>query len=119
MDLSLKSLQSITFAAFVMAAVDGFMDDNEIETINRFAQERWNPTFGPIDKFMRAIDDQIVYFFENLGNAEVEDHLFERVIPNLSADEKCVLIDLVIEVMEADGVMEDEEIHLLNRLKQS
>jgi len=119
MNISQQSLHKIVFAAFVMAAVDGFIDDKEIETINRFTQEQWSLDFEAVDQFMRDIDDKIVLLFESLHDDNIEDRLFEEIIPTLNSDEKTVLIGLAENVMKADGVLDEEELALWVRLKKA
>jgi len=119
MSLNKTALGSITFAAFVMAAIDGFMDDDEISAINAFTLAHWSPDFGSLEAFMREVDDQIVGFFELLDGKNIEDPLFEDILPQMNAEEKQALTELMVDVMQADGVLEDAELELLERLKRA
>lgn len=119
MQLDRSALQQIVFTAFVAAAIDGFIDDDEITAINAFAQNHWAMEWGPLQTFLREVDDQVVEFYETLGDADLEDRLFGQILPQLSPANKSILLGLLTHVMQADQEIEQAEVRLLDRLKQS
>ncbi|MDT8445285.1 MAG: TerB family tellurite resistance protein [bacterium] len=121
MKLTKESLHHIVFAAFIMAAVDGYMDDDEISVIQNFTTSHWTPEMGDQNEFFRLIDQQVVAFFAPLPlDGLTRDHadgFFEKVLPQLERAEREALVGLMTEVMQADQILETEELELLDRLK--
>lgn len=122
MQLSQESLHKIVFAAFVMAAVDGYMDDEEIEVIQTFTSEHWSNDFGARDEFFRKIDEEVVEFFKPVAleglTRDHADKFFNNLLPHLGPVERQHLVELMTEVMQADQILETEELELLERLKK-
>ncbi|OGH04797.1 MAG: hypothetical protein A2557_07365 [Candidatus Lambdaproteobacteria bacterium RIFOXYD2_FULL_56_26] len=119
MDLDRSALQQIVFTAFVAAAVDGFIDDDEITAINGFAQNHWKMEWGPLQTFLRDVDDHVVEFYQTLGEEDLEERLFNQILPQLNLGSKSLLLELLTNLMQADQEIEQAEVRILERLKKS
>ncbi|OGG94604.1 MAG: hypothetical protein A2508_08260 [Candidatus Lambdaproteobacteria bacterium RIFOXYD12_FULL_49_8] len=117
------SLHKIVLASFIMAAADGYMDDSELKVIEKFAEEHWQPGWGTVRGMFREIDEEVVAFFEasetKEGELSKEELFFADFLPTISIEFRQVLVDLMGAVMGADGVFEDEELELLEKLKKT
>ena len=117
----LAELKAMTFAAMVMAAVDEYIDDEEMDLINEFVQYHWKPAFGDRQAFMLEMDRRLADFLFPEGNdleyATYRQKFIEEVLPELKDIHCQELVRLMTLVMDADEIREKEELSLIQTLK--
>jgi uncharacterized tellurite resistance protein B-like protein len=91
------------------ALLDGHFDDRERTTVARALKERFELSAGEVDELMAAAEQKVknsTQLFE-----------FTRVIGrHFSAEERIELMEMLCEVVYADGELHDYEASLLRRV---
>ena len=117
---SRSDLQQMVFAALMMAAIDEYIDDDEIELIHGYAKQHWRDDFGDLSEFLTETDQQLSEFlFPPAGAPSIEEQrqrFMQEVIPKLDANKQRALLTLMREVLEADEIQDPHEIGLLLEL---
>jgi uncharacterized tellurite resistance protein B-like protein len=91
------------------ASLDGHLDQNERLTIARILKDRFELSAAEVDELMTAAEAKVAQ----------STQLFEftRVIGRyFSAEERIELIDMLCEVVYADGTLHEYEASLLRRI---
>ena len=113
----LPSLQILAYAALVMAAIDNFMDEEEIQLAKGFVHKHWKPDFGDRQIFMTGVDRQVVEFLVPEGRIydleEQKKLFFKEITSALTSSLAAVLYCLIYDVMLSDGLKEERELGLL------
>jgi len=117
---TLDELEAMTFAAMVMAAVDEYIDVEEMSLINEFVQYHWHPSFGDVSYFMLEVDRKLADFLFPEGNdldfKIYQEKFFKELLPRLNHQHQRDLFTLMQLVMDVDGIQEPSEISLLKTL---
>ena len=115
---TLEELEHMVFAAFLLAAIDDYIDDLETEEIHRFTKEHWNPDFGDMTSFLLTVDKKLADFLfpEDLAPT-FEEHVakfMEIANDTLRPELQLGLLYLMKLVMTADDINEPREVLLLS-----
>jgi uncharacterized tellurite resistance protein B-like protein len=91
------------------ALLDGYFDERERATVSRVLKGRFELSAGEVDELMAAAEQKVkdsTQLFE-----------FTRVIGrHFSAEERIELMEMLCEVVYADGELHDHEASLLRRV---
>lgn len=117
-NLGKNALKKIVLCAFIMSGIDGYMDESEFEVISAFTDNKWLESFGDIDDFYKEIDSDVREFFIPAhGKFELNPESIASIIDDLTLVEETVLLNLMYDVMEADGIIDPAEITLIKIIK--
>ena len=121
-DIKSKSLlKQISFLAYIMAAIDKDLDEEEVLIIRNFIESNWNSEYGDIEKFIRVIDQETIEIVFSDG----EESLFDEKIDTYIAVLKEVLndaqrkdfLEFIEKVIAADDFINRNELKLFDRYK--
>jgi len=116
-------LEKIITYAFIMAAIDGDLDPKEVEIIENFTDDHWNDEWGDSEDFLNKLDKEVVEFFlpkpGRTGIEAFQKDFMNKYQDKLDNEHQIILIELMEKVMMADGVMDEDEITLLNLIKST
>ncbi|MDX2470265.1 MAG: hypothetical protein QNL04_06775 [SAR324 cluster bacterium] len=115
---TLDEMDHIVFAAFLLASIDDYIDDLETDEIHKFAKNHWNPDFGDMPNFLKAVDKKLSDFlFPEYDFAPTFDQhvgkFMEIARDVLRPELQLGLLYLMKLVMEADEIFEPREVLLL------
>jgi tellurite resistance protein len=103
-------LKSVITCALLMSSIDGEVHDTEWNVIQTFINRYWKKDYQEFPKFKKIMEQEIETVFKDnqLFQARL-DNLIEKLTTNLTSDQKNALLNLVGDVMIADGIMTLEE----------
>ena len=114
---SIEELEHIAFTAFLMAAIDNYIDDDEVQVIHEFIHEYWDKSYGNKITFLNKVDSKLSSFLFPTDSPptfeEQKQKFMDEVTPTLSKHQQLALLYLLKQVMEADGIEEPREVSLL------
>lgn len=114
-------LKQISILAYVMAAVDKDLDDEEVIIIRSFIERNWKTEYGNMDKFVGEVDRETIdVVFEDTGNVSLNgqvDNLISGLKPQLSAVQRESFLSFMEEIIAADDYINPAETALLERYK--
>ncbi len=117
-NLNKSALKKIVLCSFIMSGIDGYMDESEFEVISEFTNRNWEETFGEIEEFYKEIDREVLEFFvPTSGKFQLNPESISGIIDDLTLEEEIVLLDLMNDVMEADGIIDPAEVSLIKIIK--
>jgi len=116
--LSKPALKKIILCSYIMSGIDGYMDESEFEVIAEFANNNWLESFGDQEDFYKEIDREVLmYFVPNQGKFELNPDNITKIINDLSLEEMTLLMSLMNDVMQADGIIDPAEVNLMKIIK--
>ncbi len=116
--LNKPALKKIVLCSYIMSGIDGYMDESEFEVIAEFANENWLESFGEQEDFYKEIDREVLAFFvPNQGKFELNPDSITKIVNDLTLEEVTLLMNLMNDVMEADGILDPAEVNLMKIIK--
>lgn len=104
------TLKSAIYSAVLMSLIDGELHDDEWKIIETFAKIYWLEDYENFEIYERKIKREIQSFLADNSKLEVTiSDVVSHLTPELTSQQKNVVLNLVGEVMIADGVMTLEE----------
>ncbi|MBU2645088.1 hypothetical protein KKI24_10300 [bacterium] len=109
-----RSLKNAIYSAVLMSLIDGELHEKEWVVIQAFVDQHWREEYEDFDQYQRAIKEKIVREVESiisdpqLLKKKIET-IVEELIPDLTLPQKNMVLNLVGDVMVADGIMTLEE----------
>ena len=100
-------------SAVTAMACDGRIDDSEIKEIKNMAK---NEVYFMDFDFDQLLQDYLDYITTN-GTKAVNEYLNELALANLNPGQELILIEVLINTIEADRKIEDNEIKFLQLVK--
>ena len=100
-------------SAVTAMACDGRIDDSEIREIKDMAK---NEVYFMDFDFDQLLQDYLDYITTN-GTKAVNEYLNELALANLNPGQELILIEVLINTIEADRKIEDNEIKFLQLVK--
>ncbi|MBU2645814.1 hypothetical protein KKI24_13985 [bacterium] len=117
--LSKAALKKIVLCSYIMSGIDGYMDEREFEVIAAFTDKNWLESFGDLDDFYKEIDSEILDFFiPARGKFQLNQEGVISIISDLTVEEETILLQLMTDVMEADGIIDPAEVSLMKVIRQ-
>ena len=105
-----KSLKDAVYAAALMSYIDGEFHDNEWAVIHDFVDDNWKNHYGDFDEHKDKIMKEIEYIVSTKSNLQKRiNDIVEELTSELTSNQKNVVLNLVGDVMAADGVLTLEE----------
>lgn len=105
-----RTLKSVITCALLMSSIDGEVHDREWDVIQLFIDRYWKKNYQDFPKFKKQMEQEIESVFNDFKSFQDRlDAMLEKLTDNLSADQKNALLNLVGDVMIADGIMTLEE----------
>lgn len=109
-----KSLKNAVYSAILMSLIDGELHDKEWSVIQAFVDEHWREEYEKFDQYQELVKTEIIKEVE--GIISDADQLKKKIevivadlIPDLTLPQKNIVLNLVGDVMVADGIMTLEE----------
>lgn len=116
--LSKSALKRIVLCSYIMSGIDGYMDESEFEVIADFTDQHWQDSFGDKEDFYKEIDSEVLAFFVPAsGKFEINPDSINPIIEEMTLDEVTILLGLMNDVMEADGIIDPAEVSLFKLIK--
>ena len=109
-----KALKNAIYSAILMSLIDRELHEKEWEVIQAFADEHWLDEYDDFEEYQEVIKKEIIKEVEiiisdpKLLNQKIEA-IVEELIPDLTLPQKNLVLNLVGDVMVADGIMTLEE----------
>jgi len=105
-----KSLKDALYAAALMSFIDAEFHADEWAVINDFADGHWKKNYGNFEEHKDQIKKEIQYIVSTKTNLQKRINVIvEELTAELNSHQKNVVLNLVGDVMAADGVMTLEE----------
>ena len=109
-----KSLKNAIYSAILMSLIDRELHEKEWEVIQAFADEHWLEEDEDFDQYQEVIKKEIINEVEiiiadPLLLKQKIEAIVEDLIPDLTLPQKNLVLNLVGDVMVADGIMTLEE----------
>lgn len=109
-----KSLKNAVYSAILMSLIDGELHETEWSVIQKFVDEYWREEYQSFDQYQEFAKTEIIREVE--GIISNPDQLREKIevlvadlVPELTLPQKNIVLNLVGDVMVADGIMTLEE----------
>lgn len=105
-----KSLKDAVYAAALMSFIDGEFHDSEWDVIHVFVNDHWKKHYGNFDEHRDQIKQEIEYVVSTKSNLQKRlNDIVEELTSELTSNQRNVVLNLVGDVMAADGVLTLEE----------
>ncbi len=105
-----STLKSVITCALLMSSIDGEVHDREWDVIQLFIDRYWKKEYQDFSKFKKQMEQELeTMYYDFKSFRDRLDSLLKKLTNNLSADQKNALLNLVRDVMIADGIMTLEE----------
>ncbi len=113
------TLKNAIACAVLMSSIDGEIHDSEWQVIQSFADKYWKDDYDDYNEFQETITGEIGDVFNVEETFQEKLKLFvKKLTDNLTSQQKNVIINLVGDVMAADGIMTLEESKLFATLME-
>ncbi len=114
-----KSLKNAVYSAILMSLIDGELHETEWTVIQGFVDEHWREEYENFDQYKDVVKTEIIKEVEAIiSNPEQLKKKIEAIvadlIPDLTLSQKNIVLNLVGDVMVADGIMTLEESKLFS-----
>ena len=105
-----KALKDAVYAAALMSYIDGEFHDSEWDVIHDFVDDHWKGHYGDFDEHRDNIKQEIEYVVSTKSNLQKRlNDIVEELTSELTSNQRNVVLNLVGDVMAADGVLTLEE----------
>jgi len=105
-----KSLKDAVYAAALMSYIDGEFHESEWDVINDFVYDHWKRQYGDFDEHKDKIKQEIEYIVSTKSNLQKRlNDIVEELTSELTSNQRNVVLNLVGDVMAADGFLTLEE----------
>ncbi len=109
------TLKNVISCAVLMSSIDGKIHENEWEIIQGFVEQHWKEDYQSFQEFQKQTISEIESVIrENQTFRMRLDRLVEDLTGNLDSHQKNLVLNLVGDVMVADGIMTLDESKLFN-----
>ncbi len=104
------TLKNIISSAVLMSSIDGEIHQKEWEIILSFVDQHWQDDYQDFKSHQQNIERDIGMIFQEKEKFQQKlNDLVEQLTTNLNSRQKNIVLNLVGEVMIADGIMTLEE----------
>jgi len=104
------TLKSAIYSALLMSLIDGELHENEWKIIETFAKKYWLDDYENFESYEKKIKKEIQSFLSDNEKLEKKiSNVVSTLTPELTSHQKNAVLNLVGEVMIADGVMTLDE----------
>ena len=109
-----KALKNAIYSALLMSLIDGYLHENEWDIIQSFADTHWREEYENFDQYKDEVKHEINQLLSKTKNekeviAKRVQKIVEELTPDLTHQQKNIVLNLVGDVMIADGIMTLEE----------
>lgn len=109
-----KSLKNAVYSAILMSLIDGELHDTEWDIIQAFVNKHWREEYEDFDTYQKTVKKALIKEVDDIVSNP--DKLKQRIetivadlIPDLTLPQKNIVLNLIGDVMVADGIMTLEE----------
>lgn len=105
-----ETLKNVISCAVLMSSIDGEIHADEWEIIQGFADKHWKSDYTSFTKHQKSIQNDIQSILNKEDKVQLKlNELVEKLTGNLNAEQKNIVLNLIGDVMVADGIMTLEE----------
>ena len=105
-----ETLRNILSCAVLMSSIDGEIHKKEWDVIQNFANMHWKADYRGFSRFEKQVKKEIESIFSEQEKFQLKlNELVEKLTGNLNSEQKNIVLNLVGDVMVADGIMTLEE----------
>jgi molybdopterin converting factor small subunit len=105
-----NTLKNVISCAVLMSSIDGEIHKSEWDVIQNFAEEHWKEDYQIFAEFREKTFEEIEAIIkENENFRSMLDQTVDDLTGNLSSQQKNLALNLVGDVMIADGIMTLDE----------
>lgn len=105
-----ETLKNIIACALLMSSIDGEVHEKEWRIIKDFADEHWKEEYSDFGRFQKSAWKEIRSLFDENKKFQMKlNELVGKLTYNLNSHQKNTVLNLIGDVMIADGVMTLEE----------
>ncbi len=105
-----EALKNAITCALLMSSIDGEVHDKEWDIIQTFIDRHWKKEYQDFPKFKKVVEQELDAVLKDKESFQSSlNSLIEKLTLHLSSDQKNVLLNLVGDIMIADGIMTLEE----------
>lgn len=105
-----ETLKNIISCAVLMSSIDGEIHKDEWSIIQSFANRHWKTDYDSFSSFEKLVKTEIEAIFNEKEKFQMKlNELVRKLTGNLNSQQKNIVLNLVGEVMIADGIMTLEE----------
>lgn len=114
-----KTLKNAISCAVLMSSIDGEIHRTEWQVIQEFAGKYWQEDYQDFSRFQDEITKEIETVFKDEESFQSRlDHFIHELTNDLNSEQKNLVLNLVGNVMVADGIMTLEESKLFSTLME-
>ncbi|MCP4754913.1 MAG: hypothetical protein GY866_28895 [Proteobacteria bacterium] len=105
-----RTLKKVIFSAVLMSLIDGELHEKEWDVIESFADKYWREEYDLFYEYEKEVKKEIgaIVADESVLMGRI-DGIVEQLVSQLDSPQKNEVLNLVGDVMTADGVMTLEE----------
>lgn len=112
-------LRNAITCAVLMSYIDGELHEKEWEIILRFVDAHWKKSSQEFKQFIDDVKEQIApYLIQSVAYYGILDELVDNLIKEMTNSQKVVLLNLIEDIMIADGVLTSEESKLFETFSE-
>lgn len=113
------NLKNVFTCALLMSHIDGVVHEKELAIILRFMNDHWKPDYQDLKQARADIEEQIApYLIESVAFKGMMNEFVDNLTKRMSDAQKITLLNLVEDIMMADGIMTSEEETLFETFKR-
>lgn len=114
-----KSLKNAVRSAILMSLIDGELHEKEWDVIQAFVDENWREEYEDFNQFQESVKKDIIEEIEGILSDEEKlkhkiDEMVDDLVPDLTLPQKNIVLNLVGDIMVADGIMTLQESKLFS-----
>lgn len=101
-----KTIKDVVYAAILMSYIDGEFHEKELDVVQSFAAEYWEDEFEDFDAFQEKAMKNVKKTVDSKSElSKTIDNVVGQLVAELTSQQRNVVLNLLGEVIVADGVM--------------
>lgn len=113
------TLKNAISCAVLMSSIDGEIHEKEWQVIQSFVDKYWQEEYKAFSRFQVEIKKEIESVFKKEASFQAKlDHFAAKLTDDLDSEQKNIVLNLIGDVMVADGVMTLGESKLFSTLME-
>lgn len=116
----IPELRVIGVLGYLMVSIDGYVDEEEKQTIRQFLKAHWYKKFGDFTDFMLDVE-KVAGSVQAIPSKRRDkvDRILKVLNFKLNNQQKEIVIHFLVQIIEADFIFTKEEENFLDYIKKS
>lgn len=110
-----ENLKCAITCALLMSSIDGVVHDKEWAIIQRFVNAHWKEEYQDFKQYRAEVEQQLApYLIDSIAFQGLLSEWVDNLTKDMTKAQKTILLDLVEDIMVADGILTMEETRLFD-----